>query len=170
MGGKFMKKWNILLAAGILILSCTACGKQEVEIVTPPENDTVNEVQEEGAPAETESAEKNDNFEDLEEKSDNGEVAAFAEKIQTAAANKDMEALAGLCSYPLAVNGEVVENKEAFMALGEDVIFTEERCAVIADTDITALEETMAGVIMGDATPNIIFKSVDGTLGITGIN
>ncbi len=165
-----MKKWNILLAAGMMVLSCTACGKQEVEIVTPPESETVNEVQGEGASAETESAEKNDNYEDLEEKSDNGEIAAFAEKIQTAAANKDMEALAGLCSYPLAVNGEVVENKEAFMALGEDVIFTEERCAVIADTDITALEETMAGVIMGDATPNIIFKSVDGTLGITGIN
>ena len=135
-----MKKWNILLAAGILILSCTACGKQEVEIVTPPENDTANEAQAESGQTEAETEEKNNNFEDLEEKSDNGEVAAFA------------------------------ENKEAFMALGEDVIFTEERCAVIADTDITALEETMAGVIMGDATPNIIFKSVDGTLGITGIN
>lgn len=36
--------------------------------------------------------------------------------------------------------------------------------------DVSALEATMAGVIMGDATPNIIFKSVDGKLGITGIN
>lgn len=50
------------------------------------------------------------------------------------------------------------------------VIFTAERCAVIAAVDVSALEETMAGVIMGDATPNIIFKSVDGALGITGIN
>lgn len=56
------------------------------------------------------------------------------------------------------------------MELGADTIFTEERCAVIAAVDVSALEETMAGVIMGDATPNIIFNSVDGELKITGIN
>lgn len=104
------------------------------------------------------------------EKSENGDATAFAQKIQSAMADKDLEALANLCSYPLAVNGDVVENKEAFLALGEDVVFTEERCAVIAAVDVQALEETMAGVIMGDATPNIIFQSVDGNLGITGIN
>lgn len=103
-------------------------------------------------------------------KSENGDATAFAQKIQSAMADKDLEALADLCSYPLAVNGDVVENKEAFLALGEDVVFTEERCAVIAAVDVQALEETMAGVIMGDATPNIIFQSVDGNLGITGIN
>lgn len=103
-------------------------------------------------------------------KSENGDATAFAQKIQSAMADKDLEALANLCSYPLAVNGDVVENKEAFLALGEDVVFTEERCAVIAAVDVQALEETMAGVIMGDATPNIIFQSVDGNLGITGIN
>ena len=85
-------------------------------------------------------------------------------------AEKDLDALAKLCAYPLAVNGEAVENEEAFMALGADTIFTEERCAVIAAVDVSAMEETMAGVIMGDATPNIIFKSVDGELKITGIN
>lgn len=165
-----MKKWKLFLVAGMLILGCVGCGKQEVEIVTPSESGAVNESQAESAQTEAEVQEKNDNYDDLEEKNENGEIAAFAEKIQSAAANKDMEALADLCSYPLAVNGEVVENRDAFMALGEDVIFTEERCAVVADTDIMALEETMAGVIMGDATPNIIFKSVDGNLGITGIN
>lgn len=81
-----------------------------------------------------------------------------------------MEALADLCSYPLAVNSEVVENRDAFMELGSDVLFTEERCAVIEAVDVSALEETQAGFIMGDATPNIIFQSVDGKLGITGIN
>ncbi len=165
-----MKKWNILLAAGMLIFSCAGCGRQEVEIVTPTEKETVNEAQAESEQTEAEVEEKNDNYTDLEEKGESGEIAAFAEKIQNAAANKDMEALADLCSYPLAVNGEVVENRDDFLALGEDVIFTEERCAVVADTDIAALEETMAGIIMGDATPNIIFKSVDGNLGITGIN
>lgn len=165
-----MKKWKMLLAAGMLVFACAGCGKQEAESVSQPENDTVNEAQEGSAQTEAEVEEKNDNYDDLEEKGENGEIAAFAETIQSAVADKDMEALADLCSYPLAVNGEVVENRDAFIALGSDVIFTEERCAVIADTDVSALEETMAGVIMGDATPNIIFKSVDGDLRITGIN
>ena len=77
-------------------------------------------------------------------------------------ANKDLETLADMCTYPVAVNGEVVEERDAFME--------EERCAAIAAVDIDTLEETMAGVVMGDATPNIIFKSVDGQLGIAGIN
>ena len=94
-----------------------------------------------------------------------GDSAAFAEQIKEA-----VDALAELCAYPLAVNGEVIETREAFMELGADVIFTEERCAVIEAVDVSALEDTMAGVIMGDGTPNIIFKSVDGELGITGIN
>ncbi len=96
--------------------------------------------------------------------------AAFAEQIQTAVAAKDLEALADLCAYPLAVNGEVVESRDALMELGNDVIFTEERCTVIEAVDVSALEETKAGFIMGDATPNIIFNSVDGKLGISGIN
>lgn len=96
--------------------------------------------------------------------------AGFAVQIQEAVAAKDMEAFADLCSYPLAVNSEVVENRDAFMELGSDVLFTEERCAVIEAVDVSALEETQAGFIMGDATPNIIFQSVDGKLGITGIN
>ena len=99
-----------------------------------------------------------------------GDSAAFAEQIKEAVADKDMDALAELCAYPLAVNGEVIETREAFMELGADVIFTEERCAVIEAVDVSALEDTMAGVIMGDGTPNIIFKSVDGELGITGLN
>lgn len=165
-----MKKWKILLAAGMLIFGCVGCGKQEAGNVSPSENDSAEEVRIENAQTESEVEEKNDNYQDLEEKGENGEIASFAEKIQSAMTDKDMDALADLCSYPLAVNGEVVEDKDAFMELGEDVIFTEERCAVVADTDVSTLEETMAGIIMGDATPNIIFKSVDGNLGITGIN
>lgn len=164
-----MKKWKLMLAVGVMLLLCVGCGTQ-----------AINDEQSEGAPAaevqtvseqtESEVEEKNDNFEDTEEKRASGEVAEFAQQIQTAVAAKDMEALADLCSYPLAVNGEVVENRDDFMALGSEVIFTAERCAVIEAVDVSVLEETMAGIIMGDATPNIIFQSVDGNLGITGIN
>lgn len=165
-----MKKWKFMLAAGILILACAGCGTQKAENAASVDDVPVIEAETENEPSESEVEEKNDNYEDLEEKGAEGGTAAFAEQIQAAMADQDLEALADLCAYPLAVNGEVVENKEAFMELGADVIFTEERCAVIAAVDVSTLEETMAGVIMGDDVPNIIFKSVDGVLGITGIN
>lgn len=180
-----MKKWRVILITGIMILACAGCGTQEVqeaaeaevrEEATVEETDANAEdgqAEEEQAVseiAESKVTEKNDSNSDLETKSDNGEITAFAEKIQAAVANKDLETLADMCTYPVAVNGEVVEERDAFMELGEDVIFTEERCAAIAAVDIATLEETMAGVVMGDATPNIIFKSVDGQLGIAGIN
>lgn len=160
-----MKKWRLFAITAMVILSCAGCGTSEKAAPAPVESAPVDETS-----AEEVTAEKNENYSDLEEKGEGGDVKAFAEKIQSAMADKDMEALADLCSYPLAVNGEVVESKEAFLALDESAIFTEERCAVIAAVDDSTLEETMAGVIMGDATPNIIFNSVDGNLGITGIN
>lgn len=165
-----MKKWKLLLAAGILALACAGCGGQEAETEEQSDNFSTVDVQAVGVPTEKEIEEKNDNYETLEGKHDNGEVEEFAQKIQDAVAAKNMEALADLCLYPLAVNGEVIDNKEAFIALGSDVIFTEERCAVIEAVDVSALEETMAGIVMGDSTPNIIFNSVDDKLGITGIN
>ncbi len=160
-----MKNWKLITITAIMVLACVGCGAQKADSPAPSESAPVNDVQ-----TEEETAERNDNYSDLEEKDESGDVKAFAEKIKSAMADKDLEALADLCSYPLAVNGEVIEDKDAFLALDADTVFTEERCAVIAGVDDSALEETMAGVIMGDATPNIIFKSVDGNLGITGIN
>ena len=145
-----MKKRKLLLVSGMMLLLCMGCTARNAETV-PPSEEPASEAQ-----TEIEKPES--------------DTEAFAQEIQTAVSNMDMEALAELCSYPLAVNGEVIENKEAFLELGEDVIFTAERCAVIAAVDVSALEETKAGFIMGDNTPNIIFKSVDGKLGITGIN
>ena len=160
-----MKNWKLITITAIMVLACVGCGAQKADSPAPSESAPVNDVQ-----TEEETAERNDNYSDLEEKGESGDVKAFAEKIKSAMADKDLEALADLCSYPLAVNGEVIEDKDAFLALDADTVFTEERCAVIAGVDDSALEETMAGVIMGDATPNIIFKSEDGNLGITGIN
>lgn len=165
-----MKKWKVILSVAIIVFACAGCGTQKIENVAPAEEVPTAESEAEYEPSESEVEEMNDNYADLEEKRAEGEVAAFAEQIQIAMADQDLEALAELCAYPLAVNGEVVETKEAFMELGADAIFTEERCAVIAAVDVSTLEETNAGTIMGDATPNIIFKSVDGEPGIVGIN
>lgn len=174
-----MKKWKLLLLVGTVILGCAGCGAKKQEETGAVDIRPVDVVQTQGGPdaaepeigpAESETEEKNNNFADLEEKAADGDTAVFAEKIQAAVSAKDMDALADLCAYPLAVNGEEVDSREAFLGLGADTVFTEERCAVIEAVDVSALEETMAGVIMGDGTPNIIFKSVDGELCITGIN
>lgn len=178
-----LKKWKLLLVVGTMVLGCAGCGAQEEETgavdIKPVDvvgtgsvatESGAGETEPENGPSESGAEEKNDNYGDLEQKAADGDTVAFAEQIQAAVAAKDMETLADLCAFPLAVNGEAVESRVTFMELGADTIFTEERCAVIAAVDASALEETMAGVIMGDATPNIIFNSVDGELKITGIN
>ncbi len=173
-----MKKWKVVLVTGILLLFCAGCGAQDNENTVIISNDSdksveSNDVEDDAigneAAKETEEA-KNDAAAEPEAKTDSGQNATFAEQIKTAMADKDMAALAGLCSYPLSVDGEVIESKDSFMELDEAVIFTDERCAAIEAVDTSSLEETAAGVIMGESTPNIIFQSVDGTLGITGIN
>lgn len=156
-----MKKWKLLWMAGVMILGCAGCGRQE--------GDSMNLVEDAGMYEEQAVDEQVVDEQDGNKEAADG-LAEFAQQIQEAMSAKDPEALADLCSYPLAVNGEVVENREAFLALGADTLFTEERCAVIAAVDVQTLEETKAGIIMGDATPNIIFQSVDGKSGITGIN
>lgn len=103
-----------------------------------------------------------------------GEIKPFAEKVQKAVASKDMEALADLCAYPVYVSlgegeGEEVADKDAFMKLDADKLFTENMLKEIADTDTDTLEQFGAGVIMGNEN-NVIFNNVDGQAAVTGIN
>ena len=102
------------------------------------------------------------------------EIKPFAEKVQKAVADKDMEALAGLCAYPVYVSlgegqGEEIADEAAFLKMDADKIFTESLLKEIADTDVDTLEQFGAGVIMGGEN-SIIFNSVDGQAAITGIN
>ena len=102
------------------------------------------------------------------------EIKPFAEKVQKAVADKDMEALAGLCAYPVYVSlgegqGEEIADEAAFLKMDADKIFTERLLKEIADTDVDTLEQFGAGVIMGGEN-SIIFNNVDGQAAITGIN
>ena len=102
------------------------------------------------------------------------EIKPFAEKVQKAVAFYDMEALAGLCAYPVYVSlgegqGEEIADEAAFLKMDADKIFTESLLKEIADTDVDTLEQFGAGVIMGGEN-SIIFNNVDGQAAITGIN
>ena len=102
------------------------------------------------------------------------EIKPFAEKVQKAVADKDMEALAGLCAYPVYVSlgegqGEEIADESDFLKMDAGQIFTESLLKEIADTDVDTLEQFGAGVIMGEEN-SIIFNNVDGQAAITGIN
>ena len=86
-----------------------------------------------------------------------------------------MEALADLLHYPVYVsaleeNGGMVDDRETFLAQDPDVIFDEELIAAMEKVDVETLEPVMAGVVLGDETPNVIVNSMDGELGVMGIN
>lgn len=105
-------------------------------------------------------------------------VVDYAAKIKTAMAEKSMEQLADLVSYPTYVGfpdgGLFIENKENFTALDPEKVFTADMLSSIEATDSDALEASMAGFTMAKeyktGIPSITFSMVDGKLGITGIN
>lgn len=98
----------------------------------------------------------------------------FAEKVQAVTAEKDLEGLAALTSFPVyvglpGVGG--VETKEDFLKLGADAVFTEELMQSVETADIDNLQPSKAGFPISDGgTANILFGVVDGVLAIRGIN
>lgn len=177
------------LLTTVMVLSFAACGSQgngtaaSAESTAASESQTV-EGSAEASGSESSATEANagtttetaggtsyeDNFAVPTE-----DAVAFAEKIQAAVADEDLEALADLANYPVYLalgDGSVIESKEDLLALGADKIFTKEMKDSIANADLSDLSASMAGFTLystGDA-PNITFKVQNGVLGISGIN
>ena len=179
------KKFIFLVLTGLLCLSLAGCGQSGS---TPPEEDssaqteqpaelpaeeTTGEEDAGQAPeggADTEAPQYTDNF-----SVDTEAVTAFAEQIQAAVAEKDLEALADLASYPLYIGfsdgGQSVESREDLIALGADRIFTEELLSEIAGADPAGLAPSKAGFALSTSgRPNVVFSVVDGRLAIVGMN
>lgn len=114
---------------------------------------------------------ENKNYEDLE----SSDYEGFAKQVVDTVKAKDMNALADLLAYPAYVscvkdNDGIVNTKEEFMAQDPEEIFDQSLVDAMDKADLSDLTPLMTGVVIGDDTPNIIFNSVDGKLGITGIN
>lgn len=109
---------------------------------------------------------------------DKKEVVDYAARIKEAVAEKNIEKLGDLVSYPTYVGfpdgGLVIESKKDFIALEPEKLFTAEMLSSIEGTDSAALEPSMAGFTMAKeykaGIPSITFSVVEGSLGITGIN
>lgn len=105
----------------------------------------------------------------------NEDAAAFAEKIKAVVADKDLEGLADLTSFPMyagfADGGVSVKTREEFIELGADRIFTTEMMDSIAGAETDELSPSMAGFsLSASGRPNMIFGVVDGKLAISGMN
>ena len=103
------------------------------------------------------------------------EITAFAGKVKEAVADRDMDALASLASYPLYVGfkdgGVSAGSPEELAALGTDRIFTPELEAAVEAAGDETLSPSMAGfVLKKDGTPNIVFGVSEGVLAVKGIN
>ena len=192
------RKLAVLGTAIMAAAAITACSGKDAktttaaEVVTQADTTagmTDGETEDAGAASDSETAAESQSSEStsqeaalLEEAEDvshagaeleQSEIKPFAEKVQKAVADKDMEALAGLCAYPVYVSlgegqGEEIADEAAFLKMDAGQIFTESLLKEIADTDVDTLEQFGAGVIMGEE--NIIFNNVDGQAAITGIN
>lgn len=187
-----MKKMRVLVMAAVVGLMVTGCGSgsgkgqtepagsvQETE--TEKSTDETGDLTEAGSQAETAETstavtEENgtagykDNFD-----VDSAAAQAFAEKIQAAVADRNLEALADLTAFPVYVGlPEVdggVESREEFINLGADQVFTPELVASVAAADLSDLSPSMAGFVLSDGgSANIIFGVSDGVLAIKGIN
>ncbi len=100
---------------------------------------------------------------------------AFAEKIQEAVADRDLEALADLLSYPCVfITGDqdtlTIEKRDDLVKQNPDMVFGDDLMVSVANVDTADLDIKEQGVVLGEGESNITFKEMpDGTMGITEI-
>lgn len=103
------------------------------------------------------------------------DIEAFAELVQEAVADRDMEALADLAAFPLKLetaDGEKMTfaDRNEFLKQNPDLIFGDDLMVAIAGVDTATLEANADGVTMGEENPHIRYKKTeDGTFRIMDI-
>ncbi|WP_312426762.1 hypothetical protein [Lacrimispora sp.] len=102
-------------------------------------------------------------------------VEAFAEKIQEAVGDRDLEAFADLLFYPCVfVTGDeetiTLKNREDLFKQNPDMVFGDDLMVAVANVDTVSLNMTDKGVTMGEGTSKITFQErTDGSFGIVEI-
>ena len=103
-------------------------------------------------------------------------VEAFAERIQEAVADKDMEALVDLIEFPVAfvtVDGEemTISGREDFLKQNPDMIFGDDLMVAVATVDTAALTVEDGVITMGEEGQSLIrYEELsDGNYAITAI-
>ncbi|MBU5429013.1 hypothetical protein KQI22_02885 [Kineothrix sp. MSJ-39] len=184
-----MKAKQIAILLALTTMMIAGCGSNTKNTDTPTEVNTSTETTDETSSDETNvnetasDASSSDEANTEETDSNSGETANeaavnFAEKIKSAVAAKDQEALADLVNYPVYVgfkdNGQVVDTKEDFMKLDASELFTDDLLDAVANADESedVMSPSMAGFTLyhNNEGASLTFSVQEGKLGVTGIN
>lgn len=194
-----MKAKQIAILLALTTMMIAGCGSNTKNADSQTEVSTSTETTDEASSDETDTEETDSNSgETANEATDSQQEAAdpgdgnyednfavsheaavdFAEKIKSAVAAKDQEALADLVNYPVYISfkddGQTVDTKEDFMKLDASELFTDDLLNAVANADESedVLSPSMAGfnLYSNDASASLTFSAQDGKLGVTGIN
>lgn len=194
-----MKAKQIAILLALTTMMIAGCGSNTKNADPQTEVSTSTETTDEASSDETDTEETDSNSgETANEATDSQQEAAdpgdgnyednfavsheaavdFAEKIKSAVAAKDQEALADLVNYPVYIGfkdeGQTVDTKEDFMKLEASELFTDDLLNAVANADESedVLSPSMAGfnLYSNDASASLTFSVQDGKLGVTGIN
>ena len=194
-----MKAKQIAILLALTTMMIAGCGSNTKNADSQTEVSTSTETTDEASSDETDTEETDSNSgETANEATDSQQEAAdpgdgnyednfavsheaavdFAEKIKSAVAAKDQEALADLVNYPVYIGfkdeGQTVDPKEDFMKLDASELFTDDLLNAVANADESedVLSPSMAGfnLYSNDASASLTFSVQDGKLGVTGIN
>lgn len=176
-GIEIRRKTGVLLAACVVMGSLAACGaKTDAELSASEEPASVVENLQTETNTE-EDGEVSGGIENFDV--DAAQAKEYAQKVQKTVADKDIEALADLMTFPNYVSiyeekEGMVNTREEFLAIGKDRIFTKELIDSVANADLDNFTASMAGfqIVSKDDTraPGISFGINDGELRINGIN
>ena len=194
-----MKAKQIAILLALTTMMIAGCGSNTKNADSQTEVSTSTEMTDEASSDETDTEETDSNSgETANEATDSQQEAAdpgdgnyednfavsheaavdFAEKIKSAVAAKDQEALADLVNYPVYISykddGQTVDTKEDFMKLDASELFTDDLLNAVANADESedVLSPSMAGfnLYSNDASASLTFSVQDVNLGVTGIN
>ena len=194
-----MKAKQIAILLALTTMMIAGCGSNTKNADSQTEVSTSTETTDEASSDETDTEETDSNSgETANEATDSQQEAAdpgdgnyednfavsheaavdFAEKIKSAVAAKDQEALADLVNYPVYIGfkdeGQPVDTKEDFMKLDASELFTDDLLNAVANADESeeGLSPSMAGfnLYSNDASASLTFSVQVGKLGVTGIN
>lgn len=179
---------------GLLLLSASACGKKDADTTTaattaatmaPMESDT-SQAESESESEEKATLEVNASEEETTNKENSSQketeetisnVQKLASEVKDAVANKDLEAMADLVAYPIGIvspdgEGMEVANKEEFLKLKPEDVFTDRLIRVIADINVKDLETDKDDLaVMGKGTINIALGlTEEGSLKVVAIS
>lgn len=194
-----MKAKQIAILLALTTMMIAGCGSNTKNADSQTEVSTSTETTDEASSDDTDTEETDSNSDETaNEATDSQQEAAdpgdgnyednfavsheaavdFAEKIKSAVAAKDQEALADLVNYPVYISfkddGQTVDTKEDFMKLDAAELFTDDLLNAVANADESedVLSPSMAGfnLYSNDASASLTFSVQDGKLGVTGIN